>query len=418
MFWLVMCASLLPAISTHGSDCDQLTGDQKSECESLEAQRQRYETLLKTNQKQQTTLKSTLTLLELEDKKLEREIANKVEQIASLEAQVKRIAAQIEENDRTLKNQQAMLRDLIRSYYESKRDQQYMSFINTASLMSSISETDRVSQTEDKLAEMASNLYTLEKNLTEERNALLMKQNALEESHSQLEEKNSALDSNKESKQVLMEKTKGEEAKYQQMLAKIEQQKQELLNIDELSTASGLTADDYEKPTEGLASTSWYYSQKDSRWGNDNIGQSRSKMKDWGCAVASVAMTFKYHGSSVTPKSLADNNKYFYWDLIVWPKSWSNPSISLVSSYTHGNINWNTVDSEIKKGNPVIVYIKKTNGGGGHYVVVHHKVGSKYVVHDPYFGSNIYLDTSRALVGRLGSDSGTKIDQMIIYHKN
>ena len=40
----------------------------------------------------------------------------------------------------------------------------------------------------------------------------------------------------------------------------------------------------------------------------------------------------------------------------------------------------------------------------------------KYIVHDPYWGANIFLDSTRALVSAL-YDSGTVIDQMIIYHE-
>jgi len=87
----------------------------------------------------------------------------------------------------------------------------------------------------------------------------------------------------------------------------------------------------------------------------------------------------------------------------------------LVSSIGHGNINWSKINSEIAGGHPVIVYIKKTNGGGGHYVVVTGKDSKDYIVHDPYFGANLYLGTSKALVGKIGTDSKVIVDQMIIY---
>lgn len=101
-------------------------------------------------------------------------------------------------------------------------------------------------------------------------------------------------------------------------------------------------------------------------------------------------------------------------------KKWSGSNIKLDDSYgdSHGNISWSVIDTQLKKGNPVIVYIKKTNGGGGHYVVIHHKTSNgKYVIHDPYFGPNIFLDTSRSLIGKMGKDSSTTVDQMIIYEQ-
>ena len=143
-------------------------------------------------------------------------------------------------------------------------------------------------------------------------------------------------------------------------------------------------------------------------------------MKSYGCAVTSVSMVSTYYGGRITPGALADK-PIFSWDLINWDmSSWKGCQIKINPNYgySHGNINWKVVDSEINKKNPVIVYIKKTNGGGGHYVVIHHKTSNgKYVVHDPYFGPNIYLDTSRSLVGKMGNDSGTTIDQMIVYRE-
>jgi hypothetical protein len=75
------------------------------------------------------------------------------------------------------------------------------------------------------------------------------------------------------------------------------------------------------------------------------------------------------------------------------------------------------VDKELSAGNPVIVFINARNGAG-HYVVVHHKTDKgKYVVHDPYWGANIYLDSSIELLSKLYKVSISKrsINQMIIY---
>ncbi|EKE18669.1 MAG: hypothetical protein ACD_9C00266G0008 [uncultured bacterium] len=149
-----------------------------------------------------------------------------------------------------------------------------------------------------------------------------------------------------------------------------------------------------------------------------NIGNSNSDMKNWGCAVTSVAMVAKFHGDSITPGQLAKKPIYSF-DLIKWQMNeWSDSKIALATQYgsSHGNLNWSTIDSMLKDKVPVIVYISK-GGKGGHYVVIHTKDSKtgKYVVHDPYFGANLYLDTSRALVGSMGVSTATSISQMIIY---
>jgi hypothetical protein len=49
-------------------------------------------------------------------------------------------------------------------------------------------------------------------------------------------------------------------------------------------------------------------------------------------------------------------------------------------------------------------------------VVITGKDSKDYIVHDPYFGANLYLSTSKALVGKIGIDSSVRVDQMILYH--
>lgn len=391
--------------------------DTADKLKALEEKAESYRKLIEIKKQQQGTLANQLSIMESEDKKLEAEIDIKKDELGTTADQIERLNGQIAEYEKSISSQRIILGDLIRSYYENKRGQSVIEILAEDDFYSALKREDDVLQTGEKLKEVVDNINALKKNLEGEKEALKQKQDELEKITGQLEDKNEKLEGNKIQKKTLLETTKGEEAKYQQLLAKVEKQKEELLNIDELSIAGGLSASDYAKPTEGLASTSWYYSQKDPRWGNDEIGRSRSLMKDWGCAVTAVAMVFRYYGDGVTPKKLADSSKYFFSDLIKWPATWSG-GIALESSIGHGNISWTKIDAEIKEGSPVIVYIKKTNGRGGHYVVIHHKTSKgKYVVHDPYFGSNIFLDTSRALVGKMGVDSGTIVDQMIIYGK-
>ena len=204
------------------------------------------------------------------------------------------------------------------------------------------------------------------------------------------------------------------------MLTRVEEQRQTILgDIGDLSLQKEGELSDarahQKRPKSGLASTSWYFSQRDSRWGSDNIGLSRTKMENYGCAVTSVAMVLRYHGVSIDPGFLA-KQKIFSHDLIVWPSSWQG--IERIGSTAHGNIDWDVIDDELKRDNVVIVFIRANGRGAGHYVVVHHKdKEGRYIDHDPYWGPNIFLDSTRENIGILYS-SGTSIDQMIVYHSS
>lgn len=381
----------------------------------LEEKAKIYQQIIDIKQKQEATLNNQVELLEAEVGKLESETEAKKSEIDELNFRIIQLEKQIDEAEESIELQKKILADLLQAYYENKDQQDAVSaFLSDKNLSSFMSKNDRMVQVEDKTSEILKNIKSLKENLTQEKKSVEDNKKEVTDLFNELQEKSSELQDKKDQKESLIVQTQGEQEKYEKLLEKVEAQKEELLNIDELG--SGLSADNYKKPpSSAYASTSWYYSQRDSRWGNQTIGNTKTLMKSYGCAVTAVAMVFTYHNDKITPGSLA-KKKIFSSDLINWPSSSFGGKVSLGSSYYHGNVSWSTIDKELKKDNPVIVYIKKTKGSGGHYVVIHTKMSNgKYVVHDPYWGANLYLDTSRSLVGSLSPSSGTKIDQMIIY---
>ena len=108
----------------------------------------------------------------------------------------------------------------------------------------------------------------------------------------------------KSSKETLLEETRGKEYKFQDLLFNVRNQKKTILgDISKLKRdmeveIARITAL-AEKPSENLASTSWYFSQNDTRWKNMTIGLSNSTINDYGCAIAAVAMVYKYYGIDI-----------------------------------------------------------------------------------------------------------------------
>jgi peptidoglycan hydrolase CwlO-like protein len=388
--------------------------DTAQKIKDLEEKAKIYQQIIDIKQKQQDTLENQIALLEAEVNKLENETELKKKEIENLNMKINKLENQINETEVSIELQRKILGDLLQVYYENKDQDVVAAFLSNKNLSSFMARDDRLVQVEDKTNEILKNIKSLRDGLQNEKKSVEDKKKEATDLFYELQEKSSELNDKRDQKEALVFQTEGEQAKYEKLLERVEEQKQELVNIDELG--AGLSADSYSKPpSSASASASWYYSQRDSRWGDQNIGNTKTKMKSYGCAVTAVAMVFSYHDDSITPGALA-RKKIFSSDLINWPSSSFGGEISLSGGYSHGNINWSTIDSELKEKNPVIVYIKKTKGSGGHYVVIHTKMSNgKYVVHDPYWGANLYLDTSKALVGSLSPSSGTKIDQMIIY---
>jgi len=196
-----------------------------------------------------------------------------------------------------------------------------------------------------------------------------------------------------------------------------------LIDIGSLSSAEqgeiSEILEDADEPEEGKASTKWYYSQRDSKWSNDSIGGTSLTMGDFGCAVTSVAMVFAYHDEDVEPDDIAEKTSYFYSGLMDWGDggllSKYDMELKVRTGHSTSYVDWDDIEDYIEDDDlPVIVFIKGS-GSNGHYVVVHgyDDENDDFVVHDPYWGSNLLLGTSKKIIKSIyGSAS---VDQVIVY---
>ena len=315
--------------------------------EKLEKKAKTYKKIIELKQKQQTTLGNQLSSLDSEIQALESEInANKFK-INDLNDQIRKVESAIKKKEKLIQAQKKVLAGMIRAYSEHNQGNNLIaSVLNNEGLSGFMAKKDRIIQTGDNIKSMLVNLKALKNNLKEERDLLESRKAKLVDLHYELEEKGSYLESNRRQKKILLSQTQGEESRYKKLLARVEAQKQQLLgDIDELYSVNSeeinALVKSLKKPTSGLASRSWYYSQKDSRWGSRRIGQSSSLLKDYGCAITSVAMVFTYHGEKISPRVLA-KQPIFYWDLIKWPATWR--SLKLAANTGHSGVNWNTID--------------------------------------------------------------------------
>ncbi|MCX6761881.1 MAG: C39 family peptidase [Candidatus Moranbacteria bacterium] len=403
------------SVLADSNDCSALSGDAQQQCEDLEKKARIYEDLIKLKNKQQDALAGQLDSINSEQAKTVAQLQETQKQVQTLQQQIDNLEENIKDGEAAMNFQKNILAGLMQSYYEYDQQGILPVVLTNAAFSDILNQSDYIEQSGAKVSDVLAEVIRTRQKLIDDQNTLKQKKEEIDGAKNDLIDKKENLQSTENQKTNLLVQTQGEEVKYKQLLANAEAQRAELFdfsaasNIDDVKQSVG----GYAKPSSNLASTSWYFSQLDSRWGKMKIGNSNSLMEDYGCAVTSLAMVFREKGASTDPGKMA-KQKIFSFDLIKWPGSWS-PGISLVSSISHGNISWSTVDAQIKKGNPVIVYLSRSRGGG-HYVVVTGKDSKDYIVHDPYFGANLYLSTSKSLVGKLGANSSVSVNQMIIYN--
>jgi len=402
-----------------GEDIEDMTEEERQkELEKLDEKAEKYQEILDLKEKQVGIISGQISSIAVKIAGLESQIREKESKISDISRELEVTLRGISEKERLIDRQKVALSEMIREYHSGMDDGAAV-FLSADSGISQLflKREDWMMETGQRVRTLLHEMERTKSVLVSERSELEAERTEVESLKTELREKNGELETLKTEKQTQLSRTRTEQQNYEDKLARVEAQKNELLNFSATANIAEVyeSVEKYDRPDEKYwASTSWYYSQHDSRWGDVKMGKSGSLMKDWGCAVSSVAMVFTELGSRIDPGALA-KKPIFYYDLIEWPTTWSG-GIERVSSTAHGNVSWSTIDREIADGNPVIVYIRRSRGGG-HYVVIHTKTKKgDYVVHDPYFGANLYLDTSRSLVGKLGTDSPTRIDQMIIYN--
>jgi hypothetical protein len=144
--------------------------------------------------------------------------------------------------------------------------------------------------------------------------------------------------------------------------------------------------------------------QSDERWHADPIGgvPENGSLGSVGCAVAAAAMVFQSYGIDTDPQQLnwflTDKGGYtergwLYWERAAW---WAPDRVRHVYEDLPS---YRLIDSNLARGNPVIVRVRYASGVT-HFVVIAGKEGFDYLVRDPGAGAAKGLYPLR----ELGSD--------------
>lgn len=133
------------------------------------------------------------------------------------------------------------------------------------------------------------------------------------------------------------------------------------------------------------------FRQGDERWSADALGGvlENGTLGSAGCAVAAAAMVFQSYGIDTDPQQLNwyltavggyTEQGWLYWERAAWlaPDRVRHVYEDLPSYYL--------IDSNLARGNPVIVRVRFSSGVT-HFVVIAGKQGFDYLLRDPGAGA-------------------------------
>lgn len=204
------------------------------------------------------------------------------------------------------------------------------------------------------------------------------KQDELEALQKTLASQKISLNSQRSAKDSLLNITKNDEKKYQQLLTEAQNQLRQLRSFS--SSAGG---DSCLSSSPGSGSDGNFYSQRDPSWCKQFMGNSQDTIGEVGCYISSISMVFKKLGSGTSPSIYAANPSNFTLNT-AYAKIPSPPS-----GYRYQQVNGysaSTIDGELNSSRYVIVQIHTNSGVGMHFVVIISGSNGNYKIHDPWYG--------------------------------
>jgi len=128
--------------------------------------------------------------------------------------------------------------------------------------------------------------------------------------------------------------------------------------------------------------------QGDEKWAGDYLAATPGTIGGEGCAITSIAMIFQYYGIDTDPQRLNwfldTNGGYTPEGWVYWEKA-AEIAPGRVKHIYEDLPSYYLIDSNLARGNPVIVKLKLP-GGITHFVVIAGKDGWDYLIRDPGYG--------------------------------
>lgn len=131
------------------------------------------------------------------------------------------------------------------------------------------------------------------------------------------------------------------------------------------------------------------FRQSDPKWRHDLLGWTDENLGAVGCAVASAAMVLKSYGVETDPQRLnwylSSHGGYTNQGWLYWEKAAELAPDRVQHIYEDLPSYW-LIDSNLLKGNPVIIRVRFPHGTT-HFVVIVGKRGFDYLIRDPGAGA-------------------------------
>lgn len=228
---------VLPKISQSADECDALTGDDKEKCEDLQDKIDEYKSIIKSKGKAIEDLQGLIDSINTQQVQVQASIQEAKMKLMSLSQQITFLEGEIADKEKTIAYQKTILSGLMQNYYENFQDGSLETFIASENISQVFSQADYSGQTSLKLGEVLTDMENTKSKLEEDKKEIEKKKEESDAARIKLEQQNLNLQRTENQKQTLLGETQADKAKYEQLLADVENE------IDQIETGLASSAD-------------------------------------------------------------------------------------------------------------------------------------------------------------------------------
>lgn len=231
-FFILSYAKAIPSVSDILASQEDLSDEEKEEIEeeyeSLSEKADKYRKMIELKQKQQNTLANQLKLIELRTESIENNISLKKKEIGENEEKMEEIEKEMEKKEEEISSSKEQLSEILRTFSRIENEMTLEFISSKGDLTKIFNKSGYLNQASQKVQESLEEVEAKKEELNKKKKEFMEEKDTLEENKKELETQAQYLNNEKYTKGVILEKTKGEEAKYQKLLADIENEIYEL----------------------------------------------------------------------------------------------------------------------------------------------------------------------------------------------
>ena len=331
--------------------------------------------LISQSQGQQKTLSDTIAYLNNKMALTQTQIYQKEQELKVLEDEINVLSVKIGQKDQDLNRTSLLFSSRLTEAYKRLYFKPIYLLLGSNGFNNFLESNKYLEVVQNSDSQLLKQLQIAKNDFETQKTTKETKQQEVEEVKAYLAKQTATLQKQNAEKQRLLEVTKNDERKYQDLLKQAQAQKAAFSSFVSRFGGASILANQTKCDGWGC-----YYNQRDGQWGGQMIGASDSSMAGYGCLVTSMAMIANHYNKSLTPGQIAASTSPFFGSTAYMLQgSWTANGVTM--NRTRLSASLSIIDEELNAGRPVIIGIY---GGPDHFLVIKGKENGEYIMHDPF----------------------------------